>query len=64
MNAGVHLSQDIISFPLDIYSEVKLLDNSIYNFLDEPPYWFPQWLNQFTFRKDSLFSTSQMTLTI
>lgn len=58
MNAGVHLPQDIISFPLDIYSEVKLLDNSIYNFLDGPPYWFPQWLNQFTLRKDSLFSTS------
>ena len=32
MNVGVQMSQDIISFPLDIYSEVELLDNSIDNF--------------------------------
>ena len=58
MNVGVQMSQGIISFPLDVYSEVELLDNSIYNFFDEPPYWVPQWLKQFTFREDSLFSAS------
>ena len=35
--------------------------NSIFSFLEDPPYCFPQWLHQFTFlptvQEDFLFST-------
>ena len=38
-------------FPLDIFSEVELLDHIVILFLifKEPPYCFPEWLYQFTF---------------
>ena len=43
-------------------------DSSIFNFLEEPPYYFPEWLHQFTFppkaHKGSLFSTFLPTLVI
>ena len=52
---------------MDVYLAVELLDYMVVIFLDfeEAPYYFPQWLHQFTFPltvyKKLLFSTSSKT---
>ena len=73
-NAAVKLQVQIsfkilISFPLDKYTEVELLDHMIglfFFFFEEPPYCFPPWLHQFIVpprvQKGLLFFTSSPTL--
>ena len=58
MNIKVHLfflSQLVFSFPLDKYLKVELLDHMTVLFLTfwGLPYYFPQWLCQFSHKKQT-----------
>ena len=56
-----YLFKTVISFSLDIYSELGSLDHTVVLFFEKPPYCFPQQLHQFTFpsivHNSCLFST-------
>ena len=72
INIGMHISFQISGvvfffclFSLEKYPEVKLLDCTIvllFYFGEKIPYWFPEWLYQFTFpstvHEGSFFTSS------
>ena len=63
-----YLFKTVISFSLDIYSEMGLLDHLVVQFFEESSYCFPQQLHQFTYpsivHNSCLFSTSSPTFVI
>ena len=63
MNTGVH-----VPFQINVFIFFRSYSSSIFSFFEEPPYCFPQWLNQSTFPprvyEGSLFSTSLPTFVI
>ena len=68
---GVWISFQITVVSSGKYLEMELLDHMavlFFNNFEELPYYFPQWLNWFTFpptvHKSSLFSTPSSTLVI
>ena len=72
MNIEVHVSFHISAFIFFGYIPRSGIAgsycSSIFHFFQKPPYYFPQWLPQFTFPptayEDSLFSTSLPTFVI
>ena len=58
-----YCSEKLLSFPLDVFPEVRLLECMVVLVLifEEPSYCFPEWLHQFTFQtlyRDPLFSAN------